>query len=189
MAHQFQGIERLRREYRLTGVEIGEKPGLACSTAAGWLARLGLGRLTSLDLKPPYGATSAKTLVSCCIWTSRNSVGSSGRVPDHRVTGSRKRRSQEAGWDYLHVPSDDATRLVYVEVLPDETCRSSTGFLIRALSWFKASGVKVERVMTDNGSGYIARLLRRTHKRLAIHHIRIRPTRQKPTARQTCQDG
>ncbi|MES0879847.1 DDE-type integrase/transposase/recombinase [Roseibium sp. SCPC14] len=70
---------------------------------------------------------------------------------------------------------DDATRLAYVEVLPDETRHSTTSFLRRALRRFKARGVQVKRVMTDNGSGYIARLFRRTLLRLSIRHIRTRP--------------
>lgn len=93
----------------------------------------------------------------------------------HRITGSRRGRSQGAGGDYLHVAINDATRLAYVEVLPDETRRSTTSFLIRALRWFKVRGVGVQRVMTDNGSGYIAKLFRRTLERLSIRHIRTRP--------------
>ena len=173
MAHQVDGIERLRREYRLTGAEIAEKLGLARSTVAGWLARLRLGRLTSLDPKPPvrrYQRQHPGELLHLDI----KKLGRFERT-GHRITGCRRRRSQGAGWDYLHVAIDDATRLAYVEILPDETRRSTTGFMIRALRWFKARGIRVQRVMTDNGSGYIAKLFRRTLARLSITHIRTKP--------------
>jgi len=62
-----------------------------------------------------------------------------------------------------------------VEVLPDERRWSTTGFLLRALRWIKERGVRVERVMTDNGSGNIARLFRKALRMLGIRHIRTRP--------------
>jgi transposase InsO family protein len=79
------------------------------------------------------------------------------------------------GYDFLHVAIDDATRLAYVEVLPDEKRWSTTAFLVRALRWFRARGVRVERVMTDNGAGYIARLFRKVLRMLSIRHIRTKP--------------
>src|SRR6185369_16849938 len=59
---------------------------------------------------------------------------------------------------HVHVLVDDATRLAYAEVLADERARTATGFLIRALRWFRSFGVAVERVMTDNGSAFISNL-------------------------------
>ena len=90
----------------------------------------------------------------------------------HRITGERRgHRTVGAGWDLIHVTVDDAMRLAYVEVLADEKRMSTAGFLVRAVRWFKQRGIKVERVMTDNGSGYVAKLLRT----LRIRHIRTRP--------------
>jgi hypothetical protein len=48
-----------------------------------------------------------------------------------------------AGYDCFHVAIDDATRLAYVEVLPDETRRSTTAFRSEALRWFRARGIRV----------------------------------------------
>jgi len=79
------------------------------------------------------------------------------------------------GYDFFHVAIDGATRLAYVEVLADERRASTTGFLVRALRWFRERGIRVERVMTDNGSGYVARLFRKALRMLAIRHIRTRP--------------
>ncbi len=47
----------------------------------------------------------------------------------HRITGNRRGSGHGLGWEYLHVCVDDATRLAYAEVLPDEkgaTARTST---------------------------------------------------------------
>jgi len=93
----------------------------------------------------------------------------------HRITGDRRHASTGAGYDCFHVAIDDATRLAYVEVLPDETRRSTTAFLVRTPRWFRARGIRVERVMTDNGSGYVARLFRKALRLLGIRHIRTRP--------------
>ena len=166
-------IERLRRAYRLTGEEIAEKLSMARSTVAGWLARFGLGRLASLDPKPPirrYQRERPGELLHLDIKKLARFEGIG-----HRITGDRRGRSQGMGYDCLHVAIDDATRLAYVEVLPDEKRRSTTGFLVRALRWFRARGVRVERVMTDNGSGYVAKLFRKALRILGIRHIRTRP--------------
>ena len=94
----------------------------------------------------------------------------------HRITGDRRRgRTSNAGWDFVHVAIDDATRLAYVEVLPDEKRGSATAFLVRALRWFRARGARVERVMTDNGSCYISKLFRKALRWLGVRHIRTRP--------------
>ncbi len=166
-------IERLRREYRLTGEEIAEKLSMARSTVAGWLTRLGLGRLAALEPKAPvrrYQRDRPGELLHLDIKKLARFDG-----VGHRITGDRRGRSKGMGHDCLHVAIDDATRLAYVEVLPDEKRQSTTGFLVRALRWFRARGVEVERVMTDNGSGYVAKLFRKALRMLGIRHIRTRP--------------
>jgi transposase InsO family protein len=167
-------MERLRREYRLTAEEIATQLKLARSTVAAWLKRRGLGRLKSLDETAPvrrYQRQRPGELLHLDI----KKLARFERV-GHRITGNRLGKSQGgAGYDFFHVAIDDATRLAYVEVLPDERRTSTTGFLVRALRWFRARGVEVERVMTDNGSGYVARLFRKVLRMLAIRHIRTRP--------------
>ncbi len=166
-------IARLRREYRLTGEEIAEKLSMARSTVAGWLTRLGLGRLAALEPKAPvrrYQRDRSGELLHLDIKKLARFEG-----VGHRITGDRRGRSEGMGYDYLHVAIDDATRLAYVEVLPNERRQSTTGFLVRALRRFRARGVEVERVMTDNGSGYVAKLFRKALRMLGIRHIRTRP--------------
>ena len=82
-------------------------------------------------------------------------LGRIGR-PGHRVNGDRRRRSRGIGWEYVHVCVDDATRLAYVEVLADEKATTAAGFLRRAVAHYRPYGIRVERVMTDNGPRYRA---------------------------------
>ena len=77
-----------------------------------------------------------------------------GRIvggPGHRATGERTRRRRGVGWEVMHVAIDDATRLVYAEILPDERSVTTTRFMLRALRWFAERGVRVRRIISDNG--------------------------------------
>jgi transposase InsO family protein len=166
-------MESLRREYRLTAEEIATRLKLARSTVAAWLKRRGLGRLKFLEKPMPvrrYQRQRPGELLHLDI----KKLARFDRV-GHRITGNRLGASEHVGYDFFHVAIDDATRLAYVEVLPDERRSSTTGFLVRALRWFRARGIRVERVMTDNGSGYVARLFRKALRMLGIRHIRTRP--------------
>jgi transposase InsO family protein len=108
-------------------------------------------------------------------------LGRIGTVPGHRVTGNRHSQKRLAtkgyGWEYLHLAIDDATRLVYCELLSDEHSLTTGLFLVRALRWFREQGVHVQRLLTDNGNAYRSRTLRRTCRRLGIRHLFTRPYR------------
>jgi len=97
----------------------------------------------------------------------------------HRILGRGPGRhsGKGAGWDYVHVCVDDATRLAYVEVLADEKATTAVAFLRRSIAFYRRHGITVERVMTDNGSGYRSTLHAIACRALAIRHIRIRPYR------------
>lgn len=164
----------MRRRLRLTASAIAARLGLPRSTVARWLTRVGLGRLSQLDPPEPvrrYQRERPGELLHLDI----KKLGRFDR-PGHRVTGTRRGcRNRGAGWDFVHVAVDDATRLAYVEVLPDERKDTTTGFLLRALRWFRHHGIRVERVMTDNGSAYRSRRFRKVLRWLAIRHIYTRP--------------
>jgi len=103
-----------------------------------------------------------------------------GRIvdgPGHRATGDRRGRRRGAGWEVLHVAIDDASRLVYAEILPDERGQTAAAFTERAVAWFVAQGVTVRRILSDNGSPYVSRAFARTLRRLGIKHTRTRPYR------------
>lgn len=164
-------IERLRRQ-RLTGPAIARQLAMPASTVGKVLRRIGLGRLAALEPKPPvvrYERQRPGELIHI-------DVKKLGRIEGigHRITGDRHHRPG-AGWEYLHVCIDDASRLAYSEMLPDERKESAVPFLERALDWFAGLGVGVERVMTDNGPAYRSQLWRRTCARRRLRHIRTRP--------------
>ena len=103
-----------------------------------------------------------------------------GRIvdgPGHRATGDRRSRRRGAGWEVLHVALDDATRLVYAELLPDEKGRTTARFAVRALRWFRDQGIAARRVLTDNGSPYVSRAFRRALRLVGVRHSRTRPYR------------
>ena len=77
----------------------------------------------------------------------------------------------------MHVAIDDATRLAYVEVLPDEKATTAVAFLRRAIAFYARHGITVERVITDNGSPYISPSTRSLAAPLGIRHLRTRPYR------------
>jgi transposase InsO family protein len=95
--------------------------------------------------------------------------------PGHRVTGDRRDTREGVGWDVLHVALDDATRLVYAELLADERGRTAAHFLVRALRWFRSQGIRVVRVLSDNGSAYRSRIFRRIVRRLVGRQLFSRP--------------
>ena len=167
-------IEQLRRQ-RLSGPAIARQLGMPVSTVGGILRRLGLGRLAALDPKPAivrYERQRPGELIH--IDTKKL-----GRIDGigHRITGQHAgmHRARGVGWDYLHVCIDDASRLAYSEMLPDEKKETAVAFLVRALAWLKGLGVRVERVMTDNGGAYRSRLWRQTCRGGNLRHILTRP--------------
>jgi len=167
-------IARLRREHHLTGAAIARRLRLKRSTVAGWLKRLGIGRLKLLQEKPPvvrYERERAGELIH--LDTKKlarfNKVG-------HRISGDRRAgRSEGAGWDFVHVAIDDASRVAFVEILPDEKKETARDFLDRAMRWFQRKGVRIERVMTDNGGCYKAHMFRDLCRDRGVKHIRTRP--------------
>jgi transposase InsO family protein len=173
-----EAIAALRR-LRMTGAEIAELLDMALSTVSGILTRIGLGKLSRLEPPEPpnrYERARAGELIHIDV-KKLGRIGRNG--PGHRVTGDRSndRRSRGAGWEYVHVCVDDATRLAYVEVLSDEQAPTCIGFLKRAVRFYAAHGVEVERLLTDNGSAYRSKLHGIACRMLGIKHIRTRPYR------------
>jgi transposase InsO family protein len=170
-------IERLRR-LRMTSTAIAAKLRMAVSTVGAVLSRIGLHRLSRLEpLEPPnrYCRRHPGELIHIDI----KRLGRFRR-PGHRVTGRGgvgASKQLGAGWECCHVAVDDTSRVAYVEILPDQTARSCIAFLERAIAWFAARAVTVQRIMTDNGSGYRSKLHARAVVRLGIKHIFTRPYR------------
>ena len=165
-------IERLRRQ-RLSGPAIARKLGQPRSTVGAVLRRLGLGRLAALEPKPPV-LRYERERPGELIHIDTKKLGRIAR-PSHRVTGNRRDRVVGTGWEHLHVAVDDASRLAYTEVLPSERKEDAVAFLSRALAFFAAHGVSVERVMTDNGSAYKSLAFRNRLADAGLRHIRTKP--------------
>jgi transposase InsO family protein len=168
-----EAITALRR-LRMTAAEIAEVLGLALSTVSLWCKRIGLGRRSRLEPpEPPNRYERARP--GELIHVDVKKLGRFG-VAGKRQIGNRA-GSRGYGWECCHVCVDDATRLAYVEVLPDERGETAVGFLRRAVTWFAERGVEVERVMTDNGSPYVSTIHAAACRELGIRHLRTRPYR------------
>jgi transposase InsO family protein len=175
------------RQVRLTGPEIAETLEMATSTVSAVLKRIGLGKLSRLGPQEPirrYERSRPGELIHI-------DVKKLGRIgpnkAGHRVTGRRignrtatdaaGRRRRQVGWERVHVCVDDATRLAYVEVLPDEKAATAIGFLRRAIAFYRSHGIAVEGLMTDNGSAYRSAAHALACRALGIKHIRTQPYR------------
>jgi transposase InsO family protein len=171
-------IAALRR-LRMTGAEIAACLGMALSTVSGILTRIGLGKLSRLEPPEPpnrYVRERPGELIHIDV----KKLGRIGRRgAGHRATGNRGagQRSRGAGWEFVHVCVDDATRLAYVEVLADERTTTAIGFLRRAVAFYRARGITVQRLMTDNGSAYRSAVHAIACRALRIRHLRTRPYR------------
>jgi len=167
-------IEQLRRR-RWAGLRIAEELELAVSTVGVWLRRLGLGRLRNLEPKPVV-VRYEKQRPGELLHLDTKKLGRIQGI-GHRIHGDRRKRSRGVGWEFLHVCVDDATRVAYAEVLADERDTTTTSFLERAIAWFRAQDVFVERVMTDNGGCYRSRRFRRALEACGARHVFTRPYR------------
>jgi transposase InsO family protein len=182
---RIEAIAALRR-LRFTGPEIAETLEMPLSTVSGILTRIGMGRLGRLGLEPAerYERERPGELIHI-------DVKKLGRiiVPGHRITGNRRQRATrntytpdgrrlgDAGWECVHIAIDDATRLAYAEVLPDEKATTAIAFLRRAVTFFERHGMTVERLLTDNGSAYRSTIHAIACRALGIRHLRTRPRR------------
>jgi transposase InsO family protein len=163
------------RQERLTGDEISLRLGFCRSTVFRGLARLACSRLSSLEEKEPvqrYQWEAPGQMLHLDI----KRLGKIDGV-GHRMIGRSKARRKHPGWEYLHVCVDDASRAAYTAILPDETAESAVEFLWFALAWYASHGIKVERVLTDNGACYKSRKFRDACHELGIRHKRTRPYR------------
>ena len=180
-----RAIEALRR-LRMTAAEIAEALALPLSTVSLWLRRIGLGKRSRLEPPEPsnrYERRHPGELVHVDIKKLGriSALGAGHRVLGHRQSQySRRvdgRMRKLTGFEYLHVMIDDRSRLAYAEVLDDLTAACAIAFLRRAVAWFAERGVRVQAVMSDNGSCYIAHAYRAALRGLGLKHLRIRPGR------------
>jgi transposase InsO family protein len=169
----------LRRQ-RFTGKQIAKDTGVSSATVSRVLRRLGLSRLRDLEPAEPirrYEREHPGELIHIDI----KKLGRFKRV-GHRITGDRAGQGHARstkrggpGWEFVHVCIDDASRVAFTQIKPNEKKRSATAFLRDAVAYYESLGITVERVMTDNGSCYRSRAFARACKQLALKHIRTKP--------------
>lgn len=164
-------IRVLREQHGLPAWAIGRALRVPRSTVGAWLRRLGLNRL----------ATAPPVPVQRYEWPAPGDllhvdIKALGRIAGvgHRIHGDRRAHVRGIGWEYVHVAVDDHSRVAYVEVLPEAGGTSCAAFLHRALDWFATRGVTVQRVLSDNGSGYVSRAFRAACTAAGVRHLRTR---------------
>ena len=177
-AETIERIEALRRQ-RWTGAQIARETGVSKASVSRILRRLGLSRLRALEPADPvrrYEREHPGELIHI-------DIKKLGRIDSigHRITGdrrgqsNRRGRGEGLGWEFVHVCIDDASRIAFAEVMPDEKKESAIAFLKAALAYYQSLGVTVTCVMTDNGSCYKAFDFRDACRDLGLKHIRTRP--------------
>ena len=169
-----ESVEALRRQ-RLPGKQIASELSISPATVSRILKRLGLNRIGALEPVPPvkrYERENPGELIHIDI----KKLGRFNRV-GHRITGDRRGQSNARGigWEFVHVCIDDASRIAFSQILPDEKALSATAFLNAAVAYYASLGVKVARVMTDNGSCYKAFAFRDACRDLGLKQIRTKP--------------
>lgn len=166
-------IEALRRQ-RFTGKQIAAELGVSPATVSRVLRRLGLNRIEALEPVEPirrYEREHPGELIHIDI----KKLGRFDTV-GHRITGDRQAgRSRAVGWEFVHVCIDDASRIGFSQILPDEKKESAVAFLRAAVAYYFSLGVTVLRVMTDNGSCYRSKAFRDACRDLGLKHVRTRP--------------
>jgi len=171
---KIERVAQLRRQ-RWTGKQIAQTVGVSPATVSRVLRRLGLNKLSALEPVAPVIRYERKTPGEM-IHLDIKKLGRFNRV-GHRITGDRTAQSNSRGigWEFVHVAIDDASRLAFSQIRPDEKKQSATAFLKAAVAYYNSLGVTVARVMTDNGSCYRAFKFREACRDLGLKHIRTKP--------------
>jgi transposase InsO family protein len=168
-------IERLRRQRR-TGKQIAAETGVSPATVSRVLRRLGLNKLSALEPAEPvrrYEREKPGELIHLDI-KKLGRIGSVG----HRITGrypGAVNRHRGIGWEFVHVCIDDASRVAFVQLKPDQRKQSAVAFLEASIAYYAKLSIRVECVMTDNGSCYRSKAFRAACKRLGLRQIFTKP--------------
>jgi transposase InsO family protein len=171
-------VEMLRRQ-RYTGRQIAAELRISPATVSRILRRSGLNSLKALEPAEPvrrYECEHPGELIHIDI----KKLGRFDSI-GHRITGDRKGQSysrgrgEAPGWEFVHVCIDDASRVAFVQIKPDQKKESAVAFLKAAVVYYESLGVRVARVMTDNGGCYMAGTFRDACRKLGLRHIRTKP--------------
>jgi len=147
------------RGRRLTHARIAASLGVSQSTVGRVLRRAGLSRWCDLEPCEPvvrYEHDNKKL----------------GRIErlGHRITGDRRDTAGSAGWEFLFVAIDDHSRISFTDLYPNERKPSAIQFLQNTVSYYRSLGVRVQRVLTDNGSAFRSQAFREACAALNLKH-------------------
>src|SRR6202035_4492872 len=168
-------VAALRRQ-RCTGKQIAAQVGASPATVSRILQRLGLNRLSALEPAEPvrrYEREHPGEMIHLDI-KKLGRIGSVG----HRITGRQTgvvNRHLGIGWEYVHVCIDDASRIAFVQVMANQRKETAIAFLEAAVAYYRSLNLRIERVMTDNGSCYRSKTFQAACKRLGLRQIFTRP--------------
>ena len=166
---------RVRRRYG--PLRLAPLTGHPASTIYGVLRRAGLSRLRDADRVTGAPVRYVACHPGALVHQDHKKLG---RVPDGggwRVLGkgvaSQDRRVR--GYDHLEVFVDDASRYAIVIPVADERAESAAWAVELAVARFAEAGIRIERILTDNGASYRGFAYRDALARFAIRHKRTRP--------------
>jgi transposase InsO family protein len=167
---ELEGMRRMRWPMW----RIAERSGHGIATVSRCMKRLGLSRLKSLDPPVPvvrYERAAPGELLHL-------DTKKLGRIDGvgHRITGDRTlNRNRGIGWDMVHLAIDDHSRVSFALIKTDERGQNCAQFLREAVAYYASLGVRIDRVMTDNGCGYVSKAFRNACVELGVRHLRTRP--------------
>jgi len=163
------------RHKRLTQARIATALGVSKSTVSRVLARAGLSLLSDLEPAEPVVRYEHEA-PGDMLHIDTKKLGRIER-PSHRVTGNRRDSVDGAGWEMLFVAIDDHARIAFTAMHADERTLSAVQFLRDAVAYYARLGVKVTRLLTDNGSAFRSKDFAAACKALGVRHRFTRPYR------------
>lgn len=185
-------IVELRWRHRLSPMAIASRLSMPASTVHAVLVRCGLNRLSHIDIRTGepvrrYEHDHPGALLHVDVKKLGNIPAGGGWRFVGRAQGkknraatpgiTRRNRQPHLGHAFVHTVIDDHSRVAYAEIHDNELGETAIAVLRRAVSWFHARGVTVERVLSDNGGCYKSHAWRDACADLQIKHKRTRPYR------------
>jgi len=160
-------IVELRRR-RLTQARIAASVGVSESTVGRVLRRARLSRLRDLEPSAPVVRYEHER-PGDLLHIDTKKLGRIERM-SHRVTRDLRDRFRGAGWEFLFVAVDDHSRIGFTDLYPNEGQDNAVQFLQNAVGYFRSLGVRVRRILTDNGSAFRSKRFAQACRMLELKH-------------------